>query len=351
MRKSSLAEKTVVSNFLTALKNKGIFYCILRNYEGIPDYVGHDIDIFFQKRNIKEAKVILTGIAAESGLALRHIHDLEHVMSLFFAPMSEGDILKIDLYHGALTWHGLGFIDESEFIARCKTTNGMAVPSCADEAVTLCATSLIWGLFFKERYRGRTRELLRDDADHRLALSLFQNILGDSSGKNLLDSLLRGDEIDGRFWGKALRNATRRNAIRKNPIKALARITRYWLYQIYGMIFLTGRIMECAPGKEYDEAIAEMGAAAGFFGDVSRRAMEDILRMPFYKVIITALAIRKRLKENYLIVLATARPAVPARNEAIKEFFLRVIIQPRKINAPSEIKDLFFANMQTDGNI
>ena len=57
----------LVEGLFSTLNEMSFSYCILRNYEQLPERVEHDIDILFEKKDEVELICIFTGIIETLG--------------------------------------------------------------------------------------------------------------------------------------------------------------------------------------------------------------------------------------------------------------------------------------------
>ena len=93
-----------------------ITYCILRNYEGLPEEVGNDIDIWIKDRDQEKFQKILFEIAKETDWEIiLYSPRFSYYRNYFFAKQSKRlNILHIDCWT-FLYWKSISYIDESVF--------------------------------------------------------------------------------------------------------------------------------------------------------------------------------------------------------------------------------------------
>lgn len=112
-----ITEKTILALFIQ-LNKTNIKYCVLRNYQSLPFYVNHDIDIFIIEENFSKIKNILVHIKKKFGwLNLYFSHVFPSLIScILFGNLEERNaILHVDFFK-SISWHGIDLIQPKEII-------------------------------------------------------------------------------------------------------------------------------------------------------------------------------------------------------------------------------------------
>lgn len=300
MRQTTASERETILAFFRTLKAHGIHYCILRNYEDVPEQIGHDLDVFVSRESAKQANTFLIREAMQNGLVLCHVHRRDYFTALFFCHGETGPVLHIDIYHGALTWHGLPFLDESNFIDSLIDYKQFVIPAPQDEALTLAVISMIWGGFFKTRYSSTIQTLLSNPKAFDMAHKNFASLLGPEDGKSLLDSILSEKQVDGYYWGKALRKAVYRENFKQHPLLSALRTIRHWAAESRCIASPPGIFVAVDSSSENDFKNA-LGWSTNMFGDVMHLTRTEMNSLPLVSHIKKLLFIRKALGSNILV--------------------------------------------------
>jgi hypothetical protein len=232
-------EQDFLRQLLADLESAGCHPVLLRNYEQFPSEIGNDLDIFVTETNLVQAYGILRHNASANGGVISHVHRRGYFVAIWIDFPESFSPLHIDLYHGALRWHGLPFLDEKAFIERARIhEHGFRTPSPADEALILVLASILWGGFYKSKYDGRIRELLSSEFDRRF----FHDCLVSSFGRighDLADCIMDGTtaEVVTKSFCHALRRNLTVRCFREKPLGSVARRLCHWRWEAWAYIF------------------------------------------------------------------------------------------------------------------
>ena len=225
------AERELFGRFFARLQGAGVFSMLLRNYGDFPDRIGHDLDVFFRRADLKKAIAIFHASLRESGGEVLHIHQRDYVFAVWFrAARGESQAIHLDFYHGAFTWHGLPYVSEEELVAASRSFGVYKAPRPAHEALNLFLTSLLWGGFFKVRYRERIQSLLKAPEES----AEFFRLLHREFGSNARPTLDFADDREPapeemRSYAARLRRSFKARSFRRRPFATIFRLGRFWL--------------------------------------------------------------------------------------------------------------------------
>jgi len=317
-----------LTGFLDALDRRRIPSVLLRNYEGFPDRIGNDLDVFVFSRDAQTAAATLIENVECRGGRLLHVHCRSYVQALFFRVPDGNAPLHVDIYPGALTWHGLPYLDEKRFVADCYLREGRRVPNHADEALTLLLMSLLWGGFYKTRYRSRIGELLRTDDARLLATQRLTETFGHGCAP-LLDAVLENREIDATLWARRLRRRLFGNQLRRNPARTTRAWLAYWWYELGLLLDPPGievRIMDVDP-KDRDRYIGVVRNQLGaIFGDTL--VLRDAAPLAGLRMWLTR---RRALSKSMLVISVCERRQDLGRPSAARTDSPRRLVRGRCI--------------------
>lgn len=298
MRVLTPAEKSCFVCFTEAAAQSGIPWMNMRNYEGFPDSIGNDVDIYIPRKLASQAVLMFAGVVFTIGGSIIHRHARDYVTAIWFR-MPGGAPIHVDFYHGVTTWHGLHYIEpENLWDKRCHYRE-FAVPSPAHEAMTLFHTSLLWGRFIKTRYHERILYLLASPGAR--AAYDEENRRAFGSPVYMCEHMAKTDgEI--RKLSAQLRHNLRVNWLKRAPIAATARQLCYWWGEMRTLIRPPGYCLMRAEEDSADSACALdsfVEEASTCFGEVrhasSGGGVLDGIR--------GAVKVRVMLAKNHLVVL------------------------------------------------
>lgn len=161
-----------LSNFLIKLfsifKNEDIKYCILRNYEELPEKnTGSDIDILISQQSLQSA---LAAIASIDEVRIISLNRRAYVVTTFLDKINVGegkDSLQIDLVTG-LSWKGMAYLSVNDVLDGSISHNTHPLikkPSAHHEAIISFFSSYLIGGWIKERYQEQVRSVFGKHTD------------------------------------------------------------------------------------------------------------------------------------------------------------------------------------------
>jgi thymidylate kinase len=273
MRELAQIEKTFLSLLFRKLHMKGIPFSLIRNYEGLPDKIGNDLDIYVPSANWNAARSILSeSIHESSGLELK-TYRLSY-FSAHWIDLGAFQPLHIDLYPGAFTWKGWTYVSDGELLGNMRLVRGYPTFRKAYEALNLFATSLIWGGFFKPVYAEKIKKLT-ESVDNRIRFfELLKTRLGVTDEDAVASVLDCGiSRSGGKKLALEMRSHVRGNALKSGFCSFVAGSIAYWRAELRSLVFPTGRLVALIgpDGAGKSTLIADLTPAfRPYFGDVHR---------------------------------------------------------------------------------
>ena len=202
-----------ISGFFAALNERGVAYCVLRGYEGLPERPGRDIDIFIEDRAGIRDEVI----GAVRGLGWDCIEKCSSEGFFTLACCSlEGECavsLQLDLWTKLLL-RGVEWADGREILSGTGVHNGIRVAAPGAEAAVTSVKEFMGGGSIKEKYRERLSALA--EADGAKFAAVLSPAFGEKAGE--LRSLLAAGDLEGaNRLGRGLKKAL----FKKRPFRYL----------------------------------------------------------------------------------------------------------------------------------
>lgn len=119
-----------------------------------------------------------------------------------------------------IEWRGAEFLDRAQVFRKGKSTvTGLQKPCLAHEALISWFTSLLWGGFFKTRYRNIIISAASTDADE--FRSVLQFTVGERWGQRLFTAAADGRPEVSEGWVSSLRRAVWWQAFRRHPLRTV----------------------------------------------------------------------------------------------------------------------------------
>jgi hypothetical protein len=230
---TSNLEKAFLIRCVQQLDQAACTPILLRNYEDFPNQIGNDLDVYVHPDKITESFRILSECASANNGVIRHIHKRGYFIAIWLQFADSNHPIHIDLYHGALTWHGIKFLNDADLVLSSKSVAqdvSFKVPSPAHEALVSCLASILWGGFFKARYQDHVRFLLSDDAAYEIFSKNLIRCFGDLGNSLGIDVMLgNASEVVDHKFARALRSRLIKKSLCETPVKFMWDYSRHWI--------------------------------------------------------------------------------------------------------------------------
>jgi thymidylate kinase len=179
---------------------------------------GGDIDLL--ARHPAEAEAALVGSFGAPRMVIRRSY-----VTGYFYEWGHVDVLP------RLEWRGAVYLPTETVLQHARTTSeDVAVPRPAHEALVAWFSSLLWGGFFKERYADLITRAAREDAEAFRAAC--EHAVGRRWGRQLHEAAAAGRAGESVSWVRALRRAVAWQSFRRDPIGTTKRHARFWIREI-----------------------------------------------------------------------------------------------------------------------
>lgn len=163
-----------------------ISYCVLRNYQQLPDsYPGSDIDILVASHQLHAVDKILCYSARHFDLMLLPIIRRSYVHNYRFttSPRPNSFSLIIDIHINEEVY-GLIYFRGDQLLRRRRLFNGFYIPDPLDEAIILWFSSYLAGGFIKSRYENTILRVMAANQEEFFAR--LSSILGERLSYKLI---------------------------------------------------------------------------------------------------------------------------------------------------------------------
>ena len=229
---NSLKRNNLLFDTLSWLFNeynqRGIRYCILRNYQMLPEEnTGNDIDMLIESDAHAENEQIFRKMAAYFDMTILPIIRRQYVTSYRIYKQIEGIdffFLPIDV-HADEEWHAATYLTGDQILAKRQSYKTFYVPHPVHEAIISWFSSLLWGGFIKEKYRDIITSIAQTNAKE------FKDTLAHILGYRLADKVFSYAEKDALEktldFRRLMQRAVWWRAFLRNPLRLLAEYTRF----------------------------------------------------------------------------------------------------------------------------
>jgi len=251
--KTSPATRSFLTACIQRLEGADCHPVLIRNYESFPDEIGNDLDVFIVRSSLSRAYSILRSSASAQGGSIVHLHRRGYFVAVWLHFPDAVHPVHVDLYHGALTWHGLPFLGDEELISRTLPMDGTAcnrIPSPPHEAMISCLASILWGGFFKSRYQDHLQRLLSDRSNFEEFSSGLERCF-DQWGSQLATAVREASaaSLVDPAYARKLRLLLFLKSLRSHPLQSsIAWLRHWWEEFLCYLLRLPGLVVE------YDKA-------------------------------------------------------------------------------------------------
>lgn len=185
---------TFLRHLFDDLNSKGIQYCVLRNYEALPDFTTHDVDLMVKLEAIDLTINTVLELAKTSGWRIIRLNERFQFLSVYLLwpemkDNAERAVLKIDIWWGDTQWKAVPTISSEKVLQTARMFRGFKAASLgAEAAVVLAKEYLQFGKMGNKEKEFRNKELF-----HRAIESepkLFVDTLELGFGKELATQMV-----------------------------------------------------------------------------------------------------------------------------------------------------------------
>lgn len=143
-----------------------IKYCVLRNYELLPDIIGNDVDMLINDNQKEKLISIFLSVAERLGWIILYVRRKYKFSTIVFTMIENNEVfsLKLDVW-SELCWRGLPWIDAKYALDTRKEFKGFFVPRGGVESATLLLKELLGGGTVPSKYYDRIVELAQSDEE------------------------------------------------------------------------------------------------------------------------------------------------------------------------------------------
>lgn len=178
-----------LQEFFHRLGEEQITYCVLKNFDHLPEKPGRDVDMWIKEDHFQKSLNIMFAVAKNQGWEIfsRSIH-LQSINAGSFFFIKDGNpenLCEMDV-SPFLHWKGISYLNERVFPKNIyNNKNGIKVASPGLEAATMIFRGRM-GMMgeLKEEYKPKIVEHLRNDPQG------FLELLGEPFGKQAAEAIL-----------------------------------------------------------------------------------------------------------------------------------------------------------------
>lgn len=209
---------------------EGIAFLVLRNYEGLPDEIGNDLDVLVAER--RRAELVLLDRAREHGWRLHNRAEFSP-LSLFLSDRDRATQIHVDLFD-RLVWRGMEILPAADLLHRRVPRGAFSIPSATQEAALNLVTRLLYHGYVKEKYAPAVARAFGKDPE--AASRVLADPFGSRRAARLVRDATQGEWERIEASAQALRRALVARRLLRSPLPTARnlvsdalRLARRWL--------------------------------------------------------------------------------------------------------------------------
>ena len=213
--KSTPSIRWLLEDLFLRLDDAGVLYCVLRNYEELPERIGNDIDLLVHPGHVKIFRERLERVIADSGWSLLKNFERFRFHSYWLKAGQGHLVLHIDVW-SVHHWKGICYAGNAAFFEKRKRFRQFYIPDPAVEVGLLFIKDLIQNDKVKTKYRKRIQEFAKAHPEG--IQEFLQWPLGARLAGRMTEKASHGawDDIDAKSW--TVRRAVLWRAFLRNPV-------------------------------------------------------------------------------------------------------------------------------------
>lgn len=159
-----VVQAEIIENII--ISSNDLNYCILRNYEEIPDTIRHDVDILLDKQDYCKFVLRIKKICLRYGLKMKKVWDRDSFSTYVLYDITDHmHLLKLDIWTD-LCWRGISWIDTKYILHTRKKFHNFYKPSIGCEAAVSMMKELFGGGDVPQKYYNQIQRGVKEDRDH-----------------------------------------------------------------------------------------------------------------------------------------------------------------------------------------
>ncbi len=210
----------LLREIFTAVHRADLVYAVLRNYEGLPEKPGRDVDIL--TKDFDNFKQVIAQVSQKTGYSVRIFRHYDCLVKfhLISESLEANDVLEIDVSH-SVRWKGIPLIPQDLLDhPRVWRKEFFTLQPGPEAAITL-VKDLIYAGAVKEKYKPELPKMVREDRDGFLQALL--PCFGEELSAKVAELATAGDWLGLGALVPELRRQAVRRALHYHPLTQLGR--------------------------------------------------------------------------------------------------------------------------------
>ncbi|MDQ7786905.1 MAG: hypothetical protein RDU01_04805 [Thermodesulfovibrionales bacterium] len=217
----------------------GVQYCILRNYEKLPEEnIGADIDMLIERKAFKMNYEIILKMATHYNFHYINVIKRQYMTRYFLFKFKDNNIFSLALdFHQDEEWKGAIYLCGEEILSGERQFKNFYIPSPTQEAFISWLSPLLSGGLIKDKYRYAIL------SNAQKGMETFSKLCINAFGEKLTQQLtpfFESGKLDETVkFRKKIIFSLYLNNVKKRTIKFLSNLALFYLHEIKLRLFAT----------------------------------------------------------------------------------------------------------------
>ena len=216
------SDARLVTAIFQTWRRAGVRFAVLRNYQGLPDEIGNDLDLLVDESELKRAETLLIEATGVLGY-INHNRAEFSPVSLYLYHETSRDQRHIDLF-STLKWRGFTILSPRAVLDHRVDRGLFAIPHPVHEATLNLLTRLLYNGYVKEAYKTGIVEAFAKEPE--LARATLAETLGPELARELVANVLAESWPVIETKGAQLRRVLMLRQLTKAPTQTAAALGR-----------------------------------------------------------------------------------------------------------------------------
>lgn len=193
-RLDTIMLSNLLTSFFKFLNTYAIPYCVLRNYERLPEYTSNDIDLLISSKHMGETVHILKKLAKEEGFEMHTCNEFSCLAMTFHSKVPNVAQIHIDMCTDVL-WKGFALCNPDVVLSTRKPFKSFYIACPEYEQIINLLTRLVYHGYVKGAYREDIHKTALHPKNGPAFLKVLEGSLGKREGHRVWEAARKANWV------------------------------------------------------------------------------------------------------------------------------------------------------------
>jgi len=240
----------VIRSFFIKLQERGVHYCILRNYEKLPTRIeSNDIDMLLREIDIHLVLSIFNDISKIFNIKVIAAEFHDHGKRVFLYRRNPKLFIKFDI-HTEESWRGAVYLTADEILIARQQYRDFFIPHPVHEALVTLLAQLLMGGHVKSRYVDSIKNTVV--SNNKMFMEKMGTIIGWKYAGELCEAVAEKDMERLMCISGIIKRSVWFRCIRRRKFKQIITVYKYLSFQLIRRLIPKGTLLEIATKEDSD---------------------------------------------------------------------------------------------------